>query len=126
MFLLRLMEFPVELARVGKTNDLALKVSSLPIFGGVPIIIPEQDIARKGFFDLTYEYSYTIQQLQSELERRGIGDANAYRSLRTKTFATFPPYKKMKTTTFQSYNIPVDMAKNERENGFALTLACTS
>lgn len=120
------MEFPVELERVGKTDDLALHVSSLLIFGGVPVIVSKQDIERKGFFDLTYEYHYTLQEMQSELARRGIEDVNAYRPIRTKTFTQYPPYRKMQTTTFQSYHIPTDIAKSEREKCSALACACTS
>lgn len=120
------MEFPVELERVGKTNDLALHVSSLVIFGGVPVIVPKKDVERKGFFDLTYEHSYTLQEMILELERRGIKDVNAYRPIRTREFTQYPPYKRMKTTTFQSYHIPDEMAKSDLEKSFALASACTS
>lgn len=120
------MEFPVELERVCKTNNLALHVSSLPIFGGVPIIVPEKDIERKGFFDLTYEYGYTIQEMILELKRKGITDVNAYRPIRTREFTQYPPYKRMKTTTFQSYHIPDEIARGDLEKGFALARECTS
>lgn len=120
------MEFPVELERVGKTDDLSLHVSSLVIFGGVPVIVSAKDIERKDFFDLTYEYHYTLQEMVSELERRGIEDVNAYRQIRTKNFIQHAPYRRMQTTTFRAYHIPAEMVKSEREKCIALARACTS
>jgi phage/plasmid-associated DNA primase len=120
------MGFPVELERVGKTNDLALHISNLVFFGGGPVIIPVKDIERKEFFDLTYEHSYTLQEMVSELERKGINCANAYRPIRTKKFIQYRPYRQMQTTTFRAYHIPAEMVKSEREKCLALARECTS
>ena len=122
------MNFIAELTRDGKTNGLALKVSSLPIFSveyEQPVIVPENEISRLGFFNITYEQHYTAQQIESELARLN-KNANAYRPIRTKTINLFKPYRTMHTTTFQSYKIPEELVRQERRNCFELASCCTS
>jgi hypothetical protein len=120
------MDFPIELQRDEKTNGLVLKVSSLVIFGGKPIFVPDSQLQRLDFFDITYEHSYSVQQIASELQRKGIFDANAYREIRTKKFYTEKPYKSLQTTTFRSYHIPEQLVSEERKKCIALAQSCTS
>lgn len=119
------MDFPVELDRDAKTNRLILKVSSLSFFGGKPIFIPE-DVPKIGFFSVTYEMHYTTQEIETELVRLGKNEANAYREIRTGKVILDKPYREMRTTTFQSYHIPEELAKKERKKVVALTISCTS
>ncbi len=125
------MDFPVELVMDKHVKGLILKVSSLPIFGDKPVIVPEDKITRRGFFSLTSEYvsqygNWTVQKIEDELQRRGISNANAYRVIRTKRFTQDKPYKKMETTTFQSYHIPENLVQRERKNSIELAGSCTS
>ena len=120
------MDFPVELVRVEKTDKLALNVSSLPIYGGKPIIVPKNKMQRLGFFNLTYERHYTIQEIEAELAKMGIKNANAYRELRTREVEFDKPYRVMQTTDFRAYNIPEKLANKEREKAIALARSCTS
>lgn len=120
------MTFPVELIMNPKTRGLILKVSSLPIFGGTNVPVPEKETQRLGFFNITYEHHYTVQEIEAELARTGKNNANAYREIRTRKVLLERPYREMQTTTFQSYHIPEKLARQERENGLELARSCTS
>jgi len=120
------MEFPVELIRKPKIKGLALYVSSLPLFSKRPVIIQDNEIKRLGFFNLTYEQSYTVQEIESEFQRQGIENANAYRVLKTKKINLEKPYREMKITTFRAYHIPETIAKKERGLTIDLAQSCTS
>lgn len=128
------MNFPVELERKPKTSKLMLYVSSLPIFGGKPIVVPEGEVERLGSFSLTAEFvssvgNYTLQEIEAELKRLGKKGANAYRVIRKREFTEDKPdkpYRKMETTTFQAYRIPENLAQKERKNSLDLARSCTS
>ena len=119
-------DFPAELRRESKVDGLILHVSSLPIFSSKPLVVQDENIKRLGFFNLTYERHYTIQEIEAELLRQGIKNANAYRLLRTKEFNLEKPYRKMKTATFSAYHIPEDLVRRDRELAISLAQSCTS
>jgi len=120
------MEFPIELVRYPRIKGLVLKAFSLPLFSMKPVFVPEEEIQRLGFFDVTYKNYYDIQQIESGLSLRGIKNANAYREIRTIDVKLENPYRILKKTTFQSYHIPEKLAKKERDKAMSLALSCTS
>lgn len=125
------MSFPVELDLDRDSGNLVLHVSSLEIFGDRPVVVPADKTQKLRFFSLTSEYrssvsNYTIQEIETELARLGIDNANAYRVLRKKRFTKDKPFIEMETTTFRAYHVPEDLAQRERKNSLDLASCCTS